>query len=124
MAQINKILVIDDEPKIRTLFSQELSGLGYKVLQSSDGKEAINVLRRNTDVKIVLLDILLPESSGLDVFDMIKKEFPQIKILISSVYAKDEQQFLVCNADGYYYKLDTLSLLHSEVNRLFTNSFS
>ncbi|MFA5118539.1 MAG: response regulator [Candidatus Omnitrophota bacterium] len=124
MVQINKILVIDDEPKIRALFFQELTGLGYKVLQASDGKEAIDLLRRNEDVKIALLDILLPESSGLDVFDMIKKEFPGIKILISSVYPQDEQRFLVNNADGYYYKLDALSVLHGEVNRLFTNSFS
>jgi CheY-like chemotaxis protein len=124
MMQVNKILVIDDEPKIRALFSQELTGLGYKVLQASDGKEAMELLRRNQDVKIALLDILLPESSGLDVFDMIRKEFPGIKILISSVYPQDEQRFLVSNADGYYYKLDALSVLHGEVNRLFTNSFS
>ncbi|MFA6218024.1 MAG: response regulator [Candidatus Omnitrophota bacterium] len=124
MGQVNKILVIDDEPRIRALYCQELIGLGYKVLAASDGKEAIDLLRKNSDVQMALLDILLPESSGLDVFDMIKKEFPQIKILISSVYPKDEQQFLVCNADGYYYKLDSLSVLHNEVSRLLTARFS
>ena len=115
-----KILIIDDEAGIRSLFRRHLKMAGYQTLEAKDGSGALESLRANKDVELVVLDILLPKESGSDVFDIIKKEFPQIKIIISSVHPKDEQEFLIFDADDYYCKTDSINALVDKINQLLS----
>lgn len=119
MACLRKVLVVDDEPRIRSLFSRRLSEEGFAVVASEDGEEALDIIRKNEDIDLVVLDIVLPQSSGLDVFDAIRKEFPQLRIIVSSVYPRDEQEFMIWDADDYYYKTDNLSKLVDKINKMF-----
>lgn len=118
MVNSGRILIVDDEPKIRTLFRRFLNESGYKSLTASDGAEAFKILKKNRDIDMIVLDINLPKRSGLDVFDAIHKKFPEVKVIISSVYSKDEQQFLIEDADAYYYKTDSLSILVDKIREL------
>lgn len=117
-SRLKEILIVDDEPKIRSLFTRQLEEEGFRVIKVENGEKALNLIRENKNISLVILDILLPKTSGLDIFDIIKKENPQIKIIISSVYPKEDQEFLIFDADDYYYKYDETSILMDKINNL------
>ena len=65
------LLVVDDEDDIRTMFSEFLTQLGYTVSAARDGIEAIRILDRNPDIAVVLLDVAMPRSGGLETLSAI-----------------------------------------------------
>ncbi|GEM_PF-2344782 len=85
------ILVIDDEPHIRTILKALLTKLGYEVLLASEGREAIEIVKsKHGQIDLILLDVVMPGMSGLDVFEAIKTLQPNSKVIISTGYAKEE----------------------------------
>ncbi|HDR91224.1 MAG TPA: response regulator, partial [candidate division Zixibacteria bacterium] len=85
------ILVVDDEPHIRTVLNSMLGYLGYEVLLASNGAEAIEILRCNeTSVDLVLLDIIMPEMGGEEAYRNIKNISPAVKVVLSTGYARDQ----------------------------------
>ncbi len=65
------VLIADDTPDLRRALRLLLSMEGYLILEAADGVEAVDTLRQSPDRLIVLLDILMPRMSGLDVLDLI-----------------------------------------------------
>jgi len=85
------ILVVDDEPHVRTVLRALLMKLGYEVLLASGGDEAIEIVRsRPNDIHLILLDVVMPGMSGVEVFEAVNKLAPDSKIIISTGYAKEE----------------------------------
>jgi len=76
-----KILVIDDEKDIREVLQEYLALKGYKVASAGGGKEAVNLLEQFTP-NLVLLDYALPKETGLDLFPVLRKWFPFIKVVV------------------------------------------
>lgn len=66
-------LLVEDDPPLRKLVSGYLDLLSFEVLEASDGKKAMAALRERT-FDLVVLDLMLPESSGYDVLEYIRKE--------------------------------------------------
>jgi CheY-like chemotaxis protein len=84
------ILVAEDDSALRELFSTVLQAYGYKVILAKDGEEAIRKFMKNKDkIQLVMLDMIMPKKSGIEVFDRIKKMRPDIKTLFSSGYTAD-----------------------------------
>jgi DNA-binding response OmpR family regulator len=67
-------LVADDEPHIGRIIKMKLEQGPFRVTLAYDGREALEVLRREDDVKIVILDLMMPYLSGLDVLAEMKKD--------------------------------------------------
>lgn len=85
------ILVADDEPNIRTILKALLTDLGYNVLLAENGLETIDIIRSKGDeIKLVILDIVMPGMSGFEAFSNIKALNPEIKIIVSTGYAREE----------------------------------
>ena len=85
-----KILFVDDEDMIINETSKLLETLGYSVLVATSGKEAINIYQENNEkIDLVILDIIMPEMGGGEVYDNLKRINPQIKVLLSSGYSID-----------------------------------
>lgn len=61
------VLVADDEPHIGRIIKMKLEQGPFRVTLAYDGREALEVLEREPDISIVLLDLMMPEKSGLDV---------------------------------------------------------
>jgi CheY-like chemotaxis protein len=79
-----RILVVDDEPQIRDMLHEALVRAGYEVHEASDGKQAIDMLRKQS-FDVVISDILMPEKDGLEVIMYLQRESPMTKcIAISS----------------------------------------
>jgi two-component system nitrogen regulation response regulator NtrX len=78
-----KVLIVDDEDKIRETISDILMDEEYEVICSSDGEDAIKKILLE-DIDAVILDVMLPKKGGMDVLDYIHSEFPLIPVLIIS----------------------------------------
>jgi two-component system alkaline phosphatase synthesis response regulator PhoP len=86
-------LVADDEPHIGRIIKMKLEQGPFRVTLAYDGREALEVLRRDEDIKLVILDLMMPYLSGLDVLAEMQKD-ERLKHLPSIVLtaAGQEQQ--------------------------------
>lgn len=82
------VLVVEDDPWIRSLMADLLAGEGYQVVQAADGKVGLSLAREH-DPDVILLDLAMPEKSGLDVLHELKSSKPtrDIPVLVVSAYA-------------------------------------
>ena len=78
-----RILVVDDEPQIRSMLRESLTRAGFDVSEASDGKEAIEILRKSS-FDVVVADILMPEKDGLEVIMYLQRESPLTKCVAMS----------------------------------------
>ena len=86
------VLLVDDEEVVIDVAGQLLKKLGYHVLEAKSGKEAIQLfLEWCEKIDIVILDMIMPDIGGGEVYDRIKEIDPQVKVLLSSGYSIDGQ---------------------------------
>jgi DNA-binding NtrC family response regulator len=86
------ILVCDDEDLMRQVAGSILERAGYTVLYAAGGEETDRIYRRSSPaVDLVLMDLSMPEESGLDVFRRLKAFDPEVKVLFSSGYQNDDR---------------------------------
>lgn len=78
-----KVLVIDDEPQIRSLVKRFLAQAGYEVDQAGDGLEGVRQMKENP-ADLVITDILMPKQEGLETIRQIREAFPDCKIIAMS----------------------------------------
>jgi len=86
MAEKSRILVCDDEEALRTILSTELAGAGYEVASAADGEEGITQVT-NQKFDLVLLDIKMPKKDGFEVLKFIKKDHPDVKVIMLTGFA-------------------------------------
>jgi len=88
-SQGETVLVIDDEPSVRTLVAEVLSDLGYRVLEAGDGIEALGILRSDLRIDLVVTDVGLPGGmNGRQVADAGLELRPGLKVLFITGYAE------------------------------------
>jgi len=79
------VLVVDDEPAIRTLLQAILSPLGYTVHAAASGAEALTVLEDTcTDVDLVLLDCQLPGEDGISILRAVRELRPELPVILQT----------------------------------------
>ena len=112
------ILVVDDEPRIRQIYRYYLQEHGYRVLEAHDGASGLEILRKNGDVSLVILDLAMPRASGFEIHAMMKNEFSGVKVLVSSVFPENDQKFFLPDADGHYDKSEDANGLIKKIEGL------
>jgi CheY-like chemotaxis protein len=80
---MERVLVIDDEPQIRSMLRLMLERAGYQVEEAPDGMEGIRIYRENP-VDLIISDLIMPNKDGIGMMIELKKEFPDIKIIAMS----------------------------------------
>jgi DNA-binding NtrC family response regulator len=105
MSHKAKVLVVDDDRKIRTLLLDTLSALGYKTLGAEDGEEALALLEKQKP-DVVISDIKMPKLNGLSLLRNIKNKDPKIPVLMITGYnfTYTRDQALDSGADGFLVK--------------------
>lgn len=82
---MNRILIVDDEEKLRTLLARIISLEGYEVLQAGDIKTAFKKLEQ-ADIDVVLCDVKLPDGNGVDFSRSVKEKFPFTETILLTAY--------------------------------------
>lgn len=100
---MKKILVIDDQQCIRELISEELISEGYRVHSLGDAK-SVKVNLRFSKPELVLLDLYLDEADGFGVLHDIKRQYPEIPVIVYTAYDSYREDPRVSRADGYVIK--------------------
>jgi len=80
---MERILIIDDEPQIRSMLRLMLEREGYEVVEAPDGIEGIRIYRQNP-VDLIITDLIMPNKDGIGMIIDLKKEFPDVKIIAMS----------------------------------------
>ena len=115
------VLIVDDEETVLKVGARMLEQLGYRVYKAQSGKQALEVFRKHKEqIKLVILDMIMPGMGGAEVFSTIKSEKPDIKVLLSSGYSMNgqAQEILRRGCDGFIQKPVDLSKLSNIVREI------
>ncbi len=82
------VLLVEDDPEVRALFSAFLHDGGYEVVEAADGSDALETFeRRAEDIDVVMTDIVMPNVSGLALVSALRRRRPDLKVLYVSGYS-------------------------------------
>ncbi len=100
MPSPSKILVVDDEEKIRRSLSGLLKDQGYEVIAVENGSECLQIMStQNFD--LVILDVIMPEASGIEVLQKIKEEYKDTEVIMITGYADKEKAISALRLNAY-----------------------
>jgi len=89
---VKKVLVVDDDDVVRTFLRDVLQRLGLRVLEADDGEAALQVLAREPDIRLVILDLRMRRMHGEETLRGIRAMRPDLKVIISSAYLDAETE--------------------------------
>ncbi len=118
---MTKILICDDEKDIVSALNIYLSAEGYEVLEAYDGKEALAILEKE-DVKLVLLDVMMPEMDGITALSRLREK-SRVPVILLTAKSEDSDKILGLNigADDYITKpfnpVEVLARVKSQLRR-------
>lgn len=119
---MKKVLIIDDEEKLRGLIARIIHLEGFEVIETGDCKSSLKKLEQNT-IDAVLCDVKLPDGNGVDLTSKIKEINPQIEVILMTAYGNipDGVQAIKNGAFDYIVKGDDnnkiIPLLHRAIEK-------
>jgi len=118
-----KVLVVDDESRMRKLVRDYLTKDGYEVLEASDGEEALEQFYDHPDVDLILLDVMMPKRNGFEVLKEIREssEVP-VLMLTAKGSEEDELQGFSLGVDEYITKPFRPKILTARVGAVIRRS--
>jgi len=117
---MNRVLVIDDEPGIRTVLSDILEDEKYGVLVAGDGYEGLAIMKEEP-LEVVILDVWLPNLGGIDVLKAIKKDYPETEVIIISGHANIDLAVKAVKLGAFDFLEKPLSL--DKITTVIRNAF-
>ena len=118
-----KILVVDDEARMRKLVRDFLTKDGYTVVEAGDGEEALNVFYEQRDIDLILLDVMMPKMDGYEVTRQIR-ESSQVPIVMLTARSEERDELLgfSLGIDEYVTKPFSPKTLVARVNAILRRS--
>ncbi|MBR6738680.1 MAG: response regulator transcription factor [Oscillospiraceae bacterium] len=118
---MKKVLVLEDESSIRSFIVINLQRAGYEVVEAETGEKALALLAEHPDVRVTLLDLMLPGIDGFEVCRRIRAGNPRIGIIMLSARSQemDKVTGLMTGADDYITKPFSPAELVARVDALF-----
>lgn len=120
-----KILIADDEERWRRLVGDFLRNEGYKVIEATNGQEAVALVKNNSDISLAILDIMMPLMDGTEACREIRT-FSQLPIIMLTAKNDEDSEVLgfVCGADEYISKPIKFPVFIARVKALLKRSVS
>ncbi len=114
-----KILVVDDEPRMRKLVRDFLVKEGYLVVEAGDGEEALDLFMQAKDISLIVMDVMMPKMDGYEVCEEIRK-ISQVPIILLTAKSeeKDELKGFSLGVDEYITKPFSPRILVARVNAI------
>ncbi len=118
------ILLVDDEEIILEVGQGLLEAIGYKALTAGDGKEAVEIYKENRGkIDVVILDMVMPEMGGGEVYDRMREINSDIKVILSSGYSIDGEasDILERGCNAFIQKPFQMKELSECINKVLNN---
>jgi PAS domain S-box-containing protein len=115
------VLLVDDEEIILEAGQELLEAMDYKVLVAGNGKQAIDTYKINRDdIDIIVLDIVMPDMSGGEVYERIKEISPDVKVILSSGYSIDGKaaEIMERGCNDFIQKPFNVNALHHKIREI------
>ena len=118
-----KILVVDDEARMRKLVKDFLSVKGFSVLEASNGEEAVDLFFEQKDIALIILDVMMPKMDGWETCRTIRK-YSQVPIIMLTARSeeRDELQGFNLGVDEYISKPFSPKMLVARVEAILRRS--
>jgi CheY-like chemotaxis protein len=117
------VLLVDDEEMVIDIGAQMIKKMGYDVIHTRKGDEALSLYdNHRNSIDLVVLDLIMPGMGGGDTFDELKKIDPDVKVLLSSGYCVDGQAREILNRGcrGFIQKPYNMQALSQKINEILT----
>ena len=114
-----KVILVEDNFFLQKALEEKLSNFSDIVIKDTaqNGEEAIAILEKNHVVDLILMDIEMPVMNGIKATEIIKSKYPQIKIVMITVFDNDDNVFnaIKAGADGYLLKETKAEKIHQAI---------
>lgn len=123
---MKKVLVLEDESSIRSFVVINLKRSGYEPIEAETGEQALEQLKQNPDIKVALLDVMLPDIDGFEVCRRIRASDSKIGIIMLTAKSQemDKVTGLMTGADDYVTKPFSPAELTARIDALFRRTGS
>lgn len=124
MVSTTSILVVEDDLDLRSLYKMAFRHKPYGIHLAASGEEALDILARETDIQLILLDLSLPGMTGEDFLLKVRgqPQYERVKFVVMSGWDELDRRAQVIGADGYVRKPAHLPDLEQRVDSLLSNS--
>lgn len=121
MFAVKKVLVLEDESSIRSFVVINLKRSGYEPVEAETGEQALEKLRDNPDIRVALLDVMLPDIDGFEVCRRIRASGSKIGIIMLTAKSQemDKVTGLMTGADDYVTKPFSPAELTARIDALY-----
>ncbi len=118
---MKKVLVLEDEDNIRSFVVINLKRAGYETIEAATGEEALDQLRRNQDIQVAILDVMLPDMDGFEVCRRIRAGNSKIGLIMLTARAQemDKVTGFMTGADDYVTKPFSPTELTARIDALY-----
>ncbi len=120
-SKMAKILIVDDEEHIRTLYKEELLREGYQVSTSATGRNILELIEKERP-DLIILDIKMSDCNGLDILQIIRNKYYNMPVILSTAYEIYKNDMKSMAADFYVVKSFDLTELKKRIKRALETS--
>ena len=123
MMETIKILVVDDEPRMRKLVKDFLGAKGYEVLEAADGEEAVERFMGDREIALLILDVMMPKMDGWEVVKAVR-QYSRVPIIMLTARGEERDELLgfKLGVDEYISKPFSPKILVARVEALLRRS--
>ncbi|MGA2957134.1 MAG: response regulator [Thermodesulfobacteriota bacterium] len=111
------ILCVDDDSRLLSLYQEELSEEGYKVILAKEGREAVSKFIEEKP-QVVVLDIRMPKMDGIETLTAMLGKDRQVHVILNTSYPQYKENFMTWGADAYVMKSSDLSVLKQKIREV------
>lgn len=118
---MQRILIVDDESRIRRIYRRFLEPRGYRVFESANAVDARELVK-SEPMDLILLDINMGDPNGDSLFEVLGAFHPDTRVIVASVYPVDDQRRLMHAAADYFDKSEGIDILLEKIDKAFTQT--
>ena len=96
---LSAILIAEDEPKLREIYTEELEDDGHIIITADNGKSALQILKKVEKIDLIIVDIKMPQMNGIELIEKIREINNNVPIIICSAYEGLKTDFTIVTSD-------------------------